>query len=217
VLFTLIALGLGLVIALATGGRFHHLSGRTFRLWLLLPVAIGLQFGLEADGVPAPFALLVTTYVLLLAFGLCNLKHRGMWMVVLGFALNAVVITANHGMPVRPSALSAIKFRGDIHEVKRHRQKSSDKLVVLGDIIPVPPLDTILSFGDMILALGVINLLFNVMRPTGGGHGIDPTTRAPSKPAEAGEAADAGDAAEAAPLEQDHNDPFGLDRLIPQS
>ncbi len=134
--FTLIALGLGLAIALASGGRFRHLAGRNFQWWLLLPVAIVLQFGLEADGVPAPFALLVASYVLLLAFGAMNLRHRGMWLVVLGFMLNAVVITANHGMPVRQSALSAIKFRGEIHEVKRHKQKPGDDLTFLGDIIP---------------------------------------------------------------------------------
>jgi hypothetical protein len=202
-LFTLIALGLGVVIALVTGGRFRHLAGRNFRWWLLLPLAIGLQFGLEADGVPAPFALLVVSYLLLLAFGLANLRHRGMWMVVLGFMLNAVVITANHGMPVRQSALAAIKFRGEIHEVKRHRQKATDKLTALGDIIPVPPLDTVLSFGDMILAIGVINLLFNVMRPTHGTHAIDATdpTDEPLEPE---------------PEPTDEGDPFGLDKVLPQ-
>ncbi|MCU1462504.1 MAG: hypothetical protein JWO37_2579 [Acidimicrobiales bacterium] len=202
-LFTLLALGLGVAIALATGGRFHHLAGRNFRLWLLLPLAIVLQFGLESDGVPAPFALLVVSYVLLLVFGLANLRHRGMWMVVLGFMLNGVVITANHGMPVRQSALTAIKFRGEIHEVKRHRQKPSDTLTVLGDIIPVPPLDTILSFGDMILAVGVMNLLYNVMRPTRGEHAIDATdpTDEPVEPD---------------PEPADEGDPFDLDRLLPQ-
>jgi hypothetical protein len=201
--FTLIALTLGLAIALVTGGRFRHLAGRNFRWWVLLPVAIALQFGLEADGVPAPFALLVASYVLLLAFGVMNMRHRGMWLVVLGFMLNAVVITANHGMPVRQSAVSAIKFRGEIHEVKRHKQKPSDKLTFLGDIIPVPPLDTVLSFGDMILAVGVINLLFNVMRPTRGIHAIDATdpTDEPIEPE---------------PAPADEGDPFGLDKLLPQ-
>ena len=203
--FTLMALGIGVVVALATGGRFRHLAGRNFRWWLLLPLAVVLQLGLEADGVPAPFALLVLSFVLLLAFGLMNLKHRGMWMVVLGFALNGIIITADHGMPVKPSALAAIKFRGEIHEVKRHRQKASDRLRFLGDIIPVPPLDTILSFGDVILAVGVVDLIYNVMRATPGEHGIDVT-----KPTEVAAKAEEDNDGE------DEQDPFGLNHLLPQ-
>lgn len=217
--FTLIALGLGLAIALATGGRFRHLAGRSFRLWFLLPVAIALQVALEADGVPAPFALLLSSYVLLIVFGVLNLRHRGMWMVMLGFALNFAVIAVDHGMPVRPSAMRAIHAKGEIHEVKRHREKPTDKLVVLGDIIPVPPLDTVLSFGDMILAVGVMNLLYNVMRPTPGRHGADPTAPAgePTDDVNATRWADDDDDGRDRDRAGHDRDPFGIDRLMPQT
>src|SRR5207245_9568674 len=41
--FTLIALGIGFVLALALGGRPRHLAGRSFTWWLLLPVGLALQ------------------------------------------------------------------------------------------------------------------------------------------------------------------------------
>lgn len=166
--FTLVALVVGFGIALGTGGRLRHLRGRSFRAWPLLPAALLLQFALEADGVPIPFALLLVSYAMLLVFGVLNLRHTGMWLIVLGFALNGVVILVDHGMPVSHSALRSLHYQHRISEVKHHEQDAAghrDRLLFLADIIPVPPIHQVLSFGDMVLSVGLVDLLFHLVRP----------------------------------------------------
>ena len=89
-----------------------------------------------------------------------------MWLIVLGFSLNLVCIALNHGMPVSRTAIGSLGIQEHPFGVKHHLERTSDKLVFLGDIIPVPsPVNEALSFGDMIMTVGVANLLFNLMRP----------------------------------------------------
>jgi len=163
--FTLIAVAIGLVIALALGGRPRHLANRRFRLWWLLPAGVVVQALLERSGVPGAFGLLLVSYGCLLTFGLANLRVTGMWMVVLGFGLNALVIAVDHGMPVSRAALRSLHTSPAVHEVKHHVATDSDHLRFLSDIIPVPPIDEILSFGDLILATGICDVLVHLMRP----------------------------------------------------
>src|SRR5205807_9044896 len=70
-----------------------------------------------------------------------------------------------HGMPVGRSALRTVGTNASVQSVKHHAERSSDKLVFLADIIPVTPLGEVLSFGDVILAVGVIDVLVHLMRP----------------------------------------------------
>ena len=164
--FTLIAVALGFVLALLAGGRPRYLSDKRFRWWLLLPAGLALQLvAVESLGDPLPFALLLLSYACLVAFGLANLRLTGVWMIVLGFTMNAVVIGTNHGMPVGRTAIRAIGARPAVHAVKHHTERHSDQLVFLADIIPVTPLGEIVSFGDVILAVGVIDVLVHLMRP----------------------------------------------------
>jgi uncharacterized protein DUF5317 len=164
--FTLIALGIGFVLALALGGRPRNLAGRSFSWWLLLPAGLALQVvASQTHGSTAPLVLLLASYGCLVGFATANLRLTGMWMVVLGFLMNALVIGVNHGMPVRRSALRTVGVNASVQSVKHHAERPSDKLTFLADIIPVTPLGEVLSFGDVILAVGVIDVLVNLMRP----------------------------------------------------
>lgn len=164
--FTLAAMAIGFLVSLALGGRFRHLSGKSFRIWLLLPIGLLLQLLVQREGAPAPFALLLLSYGCLIAFGVANWRLTGMWLIVLGFSLNLLCIAVNHGMPVSRTAIGSLGMQEPPDGVKHHLERPSDKLVFLGDIIPVPsPVDEALSFGDMIMTVGVANLLFNLMQP----------------------------------------------------
>ena len=56
----------------------------------------------------------------------------------------------------------------DLHlGAKRHLERSGDRLTVLGDTIPIRPLHEVASFGDLILAMGVGDLAFRLLRPAG--------------------------------------------------
>jgi hypothetical protein len=164
--FTLAAMAIGFIVSLAVGGRFRYLSGKSFRLWLLLPMGLLLQVLVERDGSPAPFALLLLSYVCLIGFGVANWRLTGMWLIVLGFGLNFFCIAVNHGMPVSRTAIGSLNIEDPPTGVKHHLERPSDSFVFLGDIIPVPsPVNEALSFGDMIMTVGVADLLYNLMQP----------------------------------------------------
>jgi hypothetical protein len=164
--FTLAAMAAGFLVSLAFGGRFRHLSGKSFRVWLLLPVGLLLQVLVQQDRAPAPFALLLLSYVCLIGFGTANWRLTGMWLIVLGFSLNFLCIALNHGMPVSRTAIGSLGIQAQPFGVKHHLERPSDKLAFLGDVIPVPsPVNEALSFGDMIMTVGVADLLFNLMQP----------------------------------------------------
>jgi hypothetical protein len=160
----------GVILSLVFGGRPRNLAGKTFGWWGLLPLGLALQVVLERHGVPAAFALLIVSYVCLLVFAAANLRHPGMGVVLIGIALNFVVIAANHGMPVRESAVaiaSGSKGRvpAVIDEVKHRPEGPTTRLRVLGDTIPLDGFREVVSFGDLIMAVGIIDLLVHLGRP----------------------------------------------------
>lgn len=169
-LFTVVAVVVGIALGLLTGGRLHHLGERSFHAVPLLAGGVGLQLlsGFLADiGV----ALVLLSYVLLLAFCALNLRLVGMGVVLAGLALNSLVIAVNGGMPVRRSAVVAagIANADDIPEIrlkgKRHFEDDDDRLMFLADIIPVPVLQEVLSIGDVAMSVGVADVLFHLLRP----------------------------------------------------
>ncbi len=170
----MIAVAIGLVVGLLTGGRLRHLARHRFRWWLLLPAGIALQaLGTRLD-LAIGFELVVASYACLALFGLRNLHMAGMVIVVLGLVMNLVPIVANGGMPVRPSAVVAagVATWDEVHQLelggKHHLERPTDEWMILADIIPVPPLREVLSFGDLVLSAGIANVLVGLMRPPPG-------------------------------------------------
>ena len=168
----------GLVLALVLGGRLGNIPAERLRWPSLTFVAVVLYWAPVVLGASSSAAvvLILLSYVALLAFALANLRLTGMAVVGLGLALNAVVIAANNGMPVDPQAvvatglspaseLEAIDLEGG-----RRWQEPDDRLAVLGDIVPVAVLDEVVSFGDLVLAAGLANVGFRLLRPVSGGR-----------------------------------------------
>jgi hypothetical protein len=172
-LFTAVAVILGIAIGLLTGGRLQHLGERTFHAVPLLVVGVGLQLvsGLLTD---VSVGLVLLSYVALLAFCALNLRLIGMGVVLVGLAMNSLVIAVNGGMPVRRSAVVAADIAGydDLPDIKlkgkRHFEDEDDRLMFLADIVPVPVLHEVLSFGDLVMSVGVADALVHLLRPTPG-------------------------------------------------
>src|ERR671933_457434 len=88
-----------------------------------------------------------------------QLRHpRGLAVVAVGIALNGAVITADRGMPIR-APQAAVETT-----TKHHAERPSDRLTFLGDIILVPALRQSLSFGDLIMLVGLVDVLFHCSR-----------------------------------------------------
>ncbi len=165
-----IAVTAALLIPLLTLGSYKRLFETKFRWPWMLVASLAIQLGLELYTLPhrywdnVGYGLLVFSNVLLLAFVARNVVLRGMSIVLIGIACNAIVIALNQGMPV--------KFPPEWkHEswaeatVKHHPRERGDKLLGLSDIIIVRhPVNNILSFGDLILAVGVCDVAYNASR-----------------------------------------------------
>jgi hypothetical protein len=171
--FTAITVAVGALVGLALGGRPRHVPEHTFHLWPLLLAGLALQVLVEADlmgslGVP----LVVISYFLLLAFAALNLRLAGVGVVMVGMVMNLIPIAINGGMPVRPAALASARIapsadRAQFVELRgeRHLEGPDDRLVFLGDIIPIAPLRQVVSFGDLVLGVGIVTLIANLLKP----------------------------------------------------
>jgi hypothetical protein len=162
-----VALVLALVIVPLTGGSFRRLARLEFEAPWLLFAGLAIQVVVEfTPAIPESrvddvgFALLLASYVLILAFGVLNLRITGMSIVVIGIALNVLVIALNQGMPYRVT-------RGEERETSaKHRpERVGDLLTGLDDRITIPgPLEETASFGDLILAMGIVNVAYRGSR-----------------------------------------------------
>jgi len=165
----------GLVIGFATGGRPRHLGERSFHLWPLLIAGVALQIAAEMGALgDRGHWLVVSSFAALGFFALANLRLAGMGVVLIGLLMNVTTIAVNGGMPVEDRAIvsaglatdaggiDAINFRA-----KRHRMTSDDTLYWLSDIVPARILGTgqVLSFGDLVMCVGVVDLLANLLHP----------------------------------------------------
>lgn len=170
--FTVLALAVGTAIGLASGGRFRYLPDHRIRAWWLLPVGFGLQFAtdhLALGRLGTPLVLVGSAA--LLTFAAHNRHLVGMGIVAIGVAANALVIASNGGMPVRPDAVVAAGIARRSTEpfisygARHHREGPSDHLDFLADIIPIPALHEVASFGDVILAVGGADVVAHLLRP----------------------------------------------------
>jgi hypothetical protein len=169
VVFVAGVLLLAVAIGFAAGGRLSGLA--TLRIeWAPLAVAgVALQFLPESG--PWSFALLVASFILLAAAVVKNLAIPGFALILVGLSMNLAVIALNHGMPVTERALVASGQQatlGDLMEdggAKHHLASGGDRLLVLGDVTPIPPpVSQIVSAGDVVAYAGLGYVIVAAMR-----------------------------------------------------
>jgi hypothetical protein len=170
VLVLAIGLAVALLIPLVTRGSYSRLISVEWRWAPVLFTGLAVQIFLEIYTLPRDrwddlgFGLLVLSYVLVLAFCARNLVVRGMGIVLIGIACNALVITVNQGMPVRMDDAWRDEPWAQA-TVKHHPEEPDDQLLFLSDIIVLDsPFNTVLSFGDLILAVGLCDVAYHASR-----------------------------------------------------
>ncbi|MFM8972706.1 MAG: DUF5317 family protein [Actinomycetota bacterium] len=165
-----IAVTVALLVPAATRGSYRRLLEVEWRWGALLFAGLAIQILLEWNAVPRDrwhdlgFGLLVASYVLIIGCVGRNLVLRGMGVVLVGVLCNFVVIVANQGMPVDVPVGRAEEAWLQ-PSIKHHPQQPDDRLRVLSDIIVLgEPFDAILSFGDLILAVGLCDVAYHGSR-----------------------------------------------------
>jgi len=171
--YAVVAIVLGGIVGIATGGSLRNLGEHRLAGWQLLIAGIVLQFLSASTKGNAALALMLASYACLIAFAAMNLRlvPIGMGLVAAGLALNVVVIGANRGMPVRPSAVvdaGIVDSLTDLRDIKlrakHHYEKPNSRLMFLADVIPVRPLREVLSLGDLVMSAGVAFCVSSLLR-----------------------------------------------------
>jgi hypothetical protein len=161
-----VAILVAIVIIPLTGGRFRRLAQiEIHRPWLLF-TGLGIQIALDVVDLPRAryddvgFALLLLSYACILGFGLSNLAITGMGVITIGIAMNAFVIALNGGMPYRVPAGTRAETT-----VKHRPERPNDVLPVLSDhIVLGSPFDAAISFGDLVVGVGLVDLCYRASR-----------------------------------------------------
>lgn len=164
-------LAITIAVGYLRGGRLAGLADLTVR-WAPLAL-IGLMMQLINPPGSWPLVMLTTSFVLLWIFAVVNRDVPGFRLIMIGVALNFLVIVANDGMPVSSGALRA-SGQGDTvadltnhadRYVKHHLAEDDDLVLFLGDVIPLPPpISQAISLGDIFTYGGVGVVIVAAMR-----------------------------------------------------
>ena len=166
-LLALISVGVGLFIGVARKGRFRNLTRARVRVpYVLLPgLGIPLLYGVFSE--PLPLAMSVISLISLLAFVVTNLHLVGIVIVGIGIMMNLVPLLANQAMPVRPNALVEANLAepGQQVTLRGALELQDDDTFApwLGDTIPLPETRQVLSFGDLVILVGLGDLTTNLL------------------------------------------------------
>jgi hypothetical protein len=166
VLVYVVAIVVAIVVVPLTGGKLSRVADiRLRRVWLLF-AGLGIQVLLELVDLPRArfddvgLALLLLSYVFIIGFGLSNLLVTGMGVITVGIAMNAFVIALNQGMPYRVPEGQKTETT-----VKHRPEKPDDVLPALGDTIVLDdPVNAAISFGDLVIAVGLVDLTYRASR-----------------------------------------------------
>jgi Family of unknown function (DUF5317) len=159
------------LLGLVFGGRPSALSSLKVRWTPAALVGLVLQLA-PVPGHTWPLVLLFVSFALLIAFAIVNLRARvpGFVLILIGVVMNFTVIAVNQGMPVSGQALVASHQQETLPLLTRHAgakhhlEGPGDHLILLADVIAVPPLDQVVSLGDVFAYSGVVWLIVAGMR-----------------------------------------------------
>jgi hypothetical protein len=165
-----LTIGAAALIVVVTWGDVRELGRlRIVGVWLLF-VGLAIQIALElVDLTPDQmdtigYGVLMVSYAFILSFCFANLSIRGFGVIAVGVALNALVIGLNQGMPTVGigNDEQGNRVEEPVERTVKHRQESDDDLLgVLGDKIVLPePFDSVVSFGDLIMSVGICELAY---------------------------------------------------------
>ncbi|MDQ3767022.1 MAG: DUF5317 domain-containing protein [Actinomycetota bacterium] len=165
--FFLAALALGAATVPLAKGRLGAFGDLRLRWGPALLSAVALQAVIlfliphHPSGVHGP--LHVVSYILIGVFVIANMRVEGMWLIAFGGLCNAAVIALNGGvMYVSRSALETVGLYPLPDRFLNAAVLEHPKLSFLGDIFPIPPLNTVVSLGDILIAIGAIVLVHGV-------------------------------------------------------
>lgn len=166
------AVALGLLASRVVRPAAAHRAPHGLQWWPLLLAGVGGQLLAARLTGAAAIAVALTGLAALVVLALRNLAIAGTGVVALGLLCNWAAIAVNAGIPVRTDALVRVGVvepgeieRGEVELTGPRRiEDASDPLPVLGDIIPVELTGQVVSFGDLVVAIGTACVVTDLTR-----------------------------------------------------
>lgn len=172
VLLVLAALG-GLIAGRARPAVGGHVARHHVRRLELVLAGVGLAIG--ASMIHGDLGVLcdALSIAVLAVFAGINWNLTGIAVVGAGLILNLGAVVLNNGMPVRGEALVrahvvTVRELADHEEpAPRHLETHNDAFAWLGAIVPVRAVHEVLSFGDLIVLVGLTDAIRDLARRRG--------------------------------------------------
>lgn len=147
---------------LVRGGSLEGIAATKFRFVWLIFAGFVIQIGFSLwnpDWLTetGELVVLVSSNALVALFLAANLRLPGMLLAAAGLILNVLVIAANGGMPVSLEAAEVAGLDGAPSDFGIKHEPLGDETIFpwIADVIPLPGLNSLISAGDILLALGI--------------------------------------------------------------
>jgi len=160
----------GLAFGIIRGGRLANLMRIRVHAPLLAVVAIGSGMALDHWSVSLPRLVAFAGIVAGLTLAWRNIHLAGMMIVGIGITANLLPVVLNGAVTVRSDALTEAQIIQPSElplatlSGSREFADGSTLLPDLGDTIPLRVTNQVLSYGDLILLVGMADVIANGMR-----------------------------------------------------
>ena len=165
-LLSILAFATGSAIGVARGGSWlgvtsARLHGKGF---LVMGIAATLVLNILSPSLPMFWLLL--SIVGFAGFAIANLAMTGMIVLLIGMSLNILPIIANGSVPVSEAALQSVGVVDESGAARidgpRESTEVAGSLAFLGDVVPVPIVDKVVSLGDLIMLVAIADIATNL-------------------------------------------------------
>jgi len=160
---------IGLFIGRLRRGRITAVARTRLRLKSLFVIAFGCGLAVDPIDLPRPGIWAIAGLAAGLAFAVRNLHLAGMVVIAVGITANLLPVAITGSTPVLGSALveadmvAAVDLDRVSLDGARTLVDDSSGWNLLGDIIPVAAADQVMSFGDLIVLVGMVSVISNLM------------------------------------------------------
>lgn len=154
----------GLIIGLARGGLLRSLVRHDINRPLLAFGVLSLLVLIRLGWVGDAGAILALTLGGAVVVALSNRHLAGMAVIAVGLIANFIPVALDGGTPVEPRAWRSSTAITPTLSPTQHLADHRTSLPILSSRIPLPAGNAVVSFGDLVIAVGLASLSANATR-----------------------------------------------------